>query len=351
MQRTTILDIAREAGVSKSTVSRALTNHPRISDSTKERILKISERLGYRPDPAMRILCSYRDAKRQQESIREFPIAIVTDFAEPPKGIYVPNLIQDIKENAVGIGYIISVIDASEYPRPEAVANVLKSRGVRGIIMMAISRKDFAEQFPWGDFCVVLHGQPQFRPPCHMVREDRFDRMVKAIRRSWELGYRHPAFVMVSQSQESRYFNLMSGAYFSEIARLTGAPSLIPPRQISPDETAKDIRDWFDTEKPDVIIAENEGVYIRLQNAGLQIPRDLGYISIFRHPDHPEIAGFGMETKGIAVTMVHQLDLLIRHDIKGDIDPINTILVKKEMSESKSLPPATESVGKRLEMG
>lgn len=45
----TIDDVAKEAGVSKSTVSRALANSPRISENTRERIIKIKERLGYEP--------------------------------------------------------------------------------------------------------------------------------------------------------------------------------------------------------------------------------------------------------------------------------------------------------------
>ena len=45
----TINDIASEAGTSIATVNRALRNHGRISLDTKQRILSIAERLGYRP--------------------------------------------------------------------------------------------------------------------------------------------------------------------------------------------------------------------------------------------------------------------------------------------------------------
>jgi len=339
MQRVTILDIAREAGVSKSTVSRALTNHPRISEKTKSKILGITKRLGYYPDPAMRILCSYRNAKRKNDTLREFPIAIVTDFAEPTKGIYIPSLIADIKEIAVGMGYIISVIDSLEYPQPASVARVLKSRGVRGIIMLAIFREAFAKQFPWEDFAVVLHGQPNFRPHCHMVREDRFEGVVKAIRRAWELGYRRPAFAMVSHSKESRYYDLMSGAYYSEIARLAGTPDLITPKRFSLEDGPEAVRDWVATERPDVIIGENDGVFWRLVRAGLEVPKDVAFASIFRHPDHPEIAGFNMECRLTAETLVRQLDLLIRHDVLEPGEQVSSVLVKRPFEEGATLPP------------
>jgi DNA-binding LacI/PurR family transcriptional regulator len=45
-----INDIAKEAGVSKSTVSRALANSKSISEKTKQKILSIKDRLGYEPN-------------------------------------------------------------------------------------------------------------------------------------------------------------------------------------------------------------------------------------------------------------------------------------------------------------
>lgn len=48
--KTTIHDIARELGVSASTVSRALNDHPNISTETKRRINKLAEKLNYQPN-------------------------------------------------------------------------------------------------------------------------------------------------------------------------------------------------------------------------------------------------------------------------------------------------------------
>ncbi len=45
----TIDDIAGELSISVSTVSRALNNHPRISDATKQKVLKKAKELGYKP--------------------------------------------------------------------------------------------------------------------------------------------------------------------------------------------------------------------------------------------------------------------------------------------------------------
>ena len=50
MKEIKMSDIARKAGVSKSTVSRALKNDSRVNDRTKEKILKIAQKYNYKPN-------------------------------------------------------------------------------------------------------------------------------------------------------------------------------------------------------------------------------------------------------------------------------------------------------------
>ena len=46
----TLADIARELGVSKMTVSRAINNNPLISADTRERVLEVARRMSYQPN-------------------------------------------------------------------------------------------------------------------------------------------------------------------------------------------------------------------------------------------------------------------------------------------------------------
>lgn len=55
-RRATILDVARQAGVAASTVSRAFTKPGRVNQVTREHILAVAERLGYAPNPMARAL-------------------------------------------------------------------------------------------------------------------------------------------------------------------------------------------------------------------------------------------------------------------------------------------------------
>lgn len=46
----TIKDIARELNISASTVSRALKNHPDISEETKRAVNELAQKLNYQPN-------------------------------------------------------------------------------------------------------------------------------------------------------------------------------------------------------------------------------------------------------------------------------------------------------------
>lgn len=58
--RVTLTDVARAAGVSPSTVSRALRGERAVDPALIERVVAVSDKLGYVPDPAARALASQR---------------------------------------------------------------------------------------------------------------------------------------------------------------------------------------------------------------------------------------------------------------------------------------------------
>jgi LacI family transcriptional regulator len=56
----TLADIARELGVSKMTISRAINNHPAINAGTRQRVLAIARRMKYQPNQHARALTTNR---------------------------------------------------------------------------------------------------------------------------------------------------------------------------------------------------------------------------------------------------------------------------------------------------
>lgn len=60
MKRLTLEEIGRLAGVSRSTVSRVVNDHPEVSPEVKRRVLEVIEDTGYQPNRAARSLVSNR---------------------------------------------------------------------------------------------------------------------------------------------------------------------------------------------------------------------------------------------------------------------------------------------------
>ncbi|MBV8708727.1 MAG: LacI family DNA-binding transcriptional regulator [Acidobacteriaceae bacterium] len=122
-----IKDIARLAGVSHSTVSRALRDSPLIPAATAQRIQQIARESGYTASAVARSLVT-----RKTQAIG----VVVTSIADPFNG----DLVDGIEEVANQHGY--SVILATSQADPEREMAVVRSFGERRVdgILVASSR-------------------------------------------------------------------------------------------------------------------------------------------------------------------------------------------------------------------
>ncbi len=59
----TLEQIAKLAGVSRTTASRVINDLPGVSPSTRERVLRVIREHSYQPDPAARSLAAHRRRK------------------------------------------------------------------------------------------------------------------------------------------------------------------------------------------------------------------------------------------------------------------------------------------------
>lgn len=126
-------DLAKELGVSISTVSRALKNHPDISHELKVKVQRLAKERNYTPNPlAMGLL------KQQTKMIGVIVPDIVTHFYS--------SIISGIEEVAKQQGYFIVIASSNESVEKEmeAVVNLLKSRVEGLIVCLSQETKDFS---------------------------------------------------------------------------------------------------------------------------------------------------------------------------------------------------------------
>jgi LacI family transcriptional regulator len=96
----TIHDIAKSAGVSTGTVSRALNDRAGVNKETRERILEIVERMGYVPDVGARQLA------RGERTVIGITRYSDTSLRNP----YYTLLVDAIQESLIGSGYNVHIL-------------------------------------------------------------------------------------------------------------------------------------------------------------------------------------------------------------------------------------------------
>ena len=123
LRRITLRDVAKEAGVSINTASRALNNKSEISPETKARVLEVAQKLGYRPNRLARAL---RSNKTKIIGV------IVGDIANP----YFAMLIQGIEHALRSFDYSVILQGTDEdLDREKQAIEVVLAEQVDGVLI------------------------------------------------------------------------------------------------------------------------------------------------------------------------------------------------------------------------
>jgi len=179
-----IKDIARLAGVSHSTVSRALNRSPLIPLETAERIQRIALEQGYTASAVARSL-----VMRKTQAIG----VVVTSIADPFNG----EVVAGIEEVANREGYSVVLATSQADPQREmSVVRSFRERRVDGILV-ASSRlgAQYQELFDELDATMVLLNNQHPSELAHSVSIDNIDGGYQATAHLIQLGHKDIAYI------------------------------------------------------------------------------------------------------------------------------------------------------------
>lgn len=125
-------DLARELGVSMTTVSRALSDHYSIGAATKQRVLKLAKKLNYQPNHMASAL------RRGQSRL----LGVVVPYIE---GKFFPAVIQGIEHAASRAGFSVIVCQSHEEVQLERrnVETLLHAQVAGVLVSLARNTQDF----------------------------------------------------------------------------------------------------------------------------------------------------------------------------------------------------------------
>ncbi len=118
-----IEDVAKKAKVSVTTVSRALNDHPYVSDKTKKKIYKAMEELNYYPN----------NVAQQLRGKKSKMIGVIISYITNP---FFANLVNAIEKTALELGYHLVVLQTQGNPQSEAFyIQMIQKKQLDGIII------------------------------------------------------------------------------------------------------------------------------------------------------------------------------------------------------------------------
>lgn len=264
-----IKDIARIAGVSHCTVSRALHNSPLINRQTAEKIREIAKRTGYVPNVVARSLVS--------RSTRTVGV-VVTTIADPFNG----EVVEGIESAANERGY--SVILANSHADPELEMKVVdgfSERRVDGIIVAA-SRVGalHAKRLAGTQVPIVLINNQHKGTFAHSVGIDNVNASAELVGHLIELGHTRVGYIGDRGGLESDTERFSGYKARLKQARIAFDPDLIRRGDGRSEEGERCARELFGiADPPTAIFCYNDMTALGALRAaaarGLRVPEDV----------------------------------------------------------------------------
>jgi len=274
MKRPTISDVAKKAGVSKSTVSHALSNKRPISEKTRQRIHQAVEELGYRPNPSAKRLASGEKSRN-------------IGFVLPLKGIGITGLEMKFISGAASMineaGYTF-VLLAHTDRNPENLLRFAQNGVVDGFILMeVILRDDRVELLKQEGFPFVMVGRIEDSTGLNYIDMDIKAAIEICCQTFFERGHRSIAYLHMDDDQ----FGLVVRSiqeYHAACDRYKLKPILKPCLPTIEDGQAVMDDLFYEYPELNAVFIWNEvsalGAVQAIKSRGYRIPEDFSIISL-----------------------------------------------------------------------
>lgn len=332
-----LVELADHLGLSKSTVSRALSGTGRIAAGTRELVRQEAQRLGYQADPLMSAFSRHR---RKASGFRGMVVALIL----PGRDSFVPNLDNAWAER---LGYHVEKFYLEDYRDCQAtLARVLRSRGMTAAIFPEANRPIRLDSGAWRGFYAVYCGPyPGDHCPFDTVRHNPFDTVSLAYERAAQAGLRRIGLVLghapdsMTRSEQKtlggyRIAQQLAGKGHAKLRPLEGSGQKIL-------EDQKLVATWLQTEKPDCVLG-----FVRVVQDALRRISDeaaaLPFIALRMPPhdwDTKGAAGFRVGRLVIERLALRHLDSLIRSGDRLEKGPSRiSVVVEPEWVPGESFP-------------
>lgn len=283
MKRVTMKDVAQRAGVSITSVSLALRNHPSLLPSTRERLQNLAKEMGYTPNPMVSALMSQVASGRVVNQGVVIGILVDSHFdpkANPDPNAYSNRILSGIFTRLKELGCERELFVFSSQERKQKRLNqILRARAIQGVLLPGVWDVGTTPNLDWDNLHVVTSGYSLLSPAVHRVVPDQFGAMRLALSVIRERGYSRPALYTHSRIDQ-RVDGLEIAAYHDFVARYLkdSVPSPMILMQNGWRESA--FKSFVRRRRPDIVISNLDRAEIWLRELGLDVPVEVGFLRL-----------------------------------------------------------------------
>ncbi len=291
-----ISDIARDAGVSISTVSRVLNHGPNVRPEVRERVLLSARRLNYRPHPLVSALMQQIRSRRKSTVRANLAYldwcARREDFREQAVQ---RRFFSGAKRAAEELGYTLEeFFPIADGLGRSTLMRMLEARGMRGAVVFVHVRQDpvtrealephtATEGLPldFSSLTTVALGGRFTAPSPHFATNDQYAAGRLVGETLLARGYVRPGLALsnyLDAITENR-FHAGLHSVWCRSAVAEGFRSLVYREG---DRAA--LVNWVKAERVDVLVACADDALDWMREAGFQVPKDLGFVSLDATP-------------------------------------------------------------------
>ena len=179
-----IRDVARRAGVSIATVSRAVNRIPTVDPELVKRVRKAVDEVGYVPNTQARTLVSGRS---------RILGLIVSEITNP----FFPELVQEFENLAVAQGYEVMIGSTNYEPAlTESLIRRMLQRNVDGVAVMTFGiEEELVQKLVEREFPLVFVDAGPPLPNIRVLKVDYGEGIRQAVQHLAALGHRRIAFI------------------------------------------------------------------------------------------------------------------------------------------------------------
>lgn len=282
-RRVTIDDVARDAGVSRSTVSKVFNHRPGIPQQTADRVRNAADNLGWFPSSSAAALASATTRTIGMVFSRDPDLLII----DPHFAVLIAGAESVLAPR--GYGLQLHMVGEDPVAEAEAFRRLGHGRIVDGVLLAESRVDDFRYELLRSlGLPAVLMGRPQHADEIVSVFSDDPGRgLVAAARHLVELGHQRVAYV--SGPPDRVHTGYRRGIFIGELARLgVGLGWSITTSFTEEEAAAAALRLMEEAAPPTVIVFANDSMAIAaigaLQRSGRDVPND---VSILGHDDLP----------------------------------------------------------------